>query len=83
MAKLQHRSLKIIDTTPVQAYQEYNILSIDMYIERSCTSTLLIRSHNPKTNCHNQSKTPGTPKSESQKQKQVPTRTHASKLYQE
>ena len=41
MVKLQHRYLKIIGTTPEQAYQQYNILLIDTYIERSCTNTVL------------------------------------------
>jgi hypothetical protein len=40
MVKLQHRSLKIIDTTPKQAYQKYKILPIDMSKERSCTNTV-------------------------------------------
>ena len=40
MAKLQHRSLKIIGTTPEQAYEKYNILPIVMYMERSCTTTV-------------------------------------------
>ena len=40
MTKTQHRFLKIIGTTPEQAYEKYNILSIDMYIEKSCINTV-------------------------------------------
>ena len=88
MTKQQHRFLKIIGITPQQAYDEHNILPIEIFIEKSCTNIverILKDETRPLIQAQNRQPQPKysteTPEPESPKPKQQNMKTHAFKSF--